>query len=79
MHPGRYRTWEANVRVDPLALPDRPVTALIGDGSAMYTCQALWTAAYDRIAVVFVTLNNSSYRILKQRTQVLKNHADQTG
>lgn len=45
----------------------------------MYTCQALWTAAYDRIAVVFVTLNNSSYRILKQRTQVLKNHADQTG
>ena len=29
-----------------LALPDRPVVALIGDGSAMYTCQALWTAAH---------------------------------
>jgi benzoylformate decarboxylase len=50
-----------------LALPDRPVVALVGDGSAMYTCQALWTAAHDRIAVVFVILNNSSYRILKQR------------
>ncbi len=50
-----------------LALPDRPVVALIGDGSAMYTCQALWTAAHDKIAVVFVILNNSSYRILKQR------------
>src|SRR6202046_1060179 len=28
-----------------IALPDRPVGALIGDGSAMYTVQALWTAA----------------------------------
>jgi len=50
-----------------LALPDRPVVALVGDGSAMYTCQSLWTAAHERIAVVFVILNNTSYRILKQR------------
>jgi benzoylformate decarboxylase len=50
-----------------LALPSRPVLALVGDGSAMYTCQALWTAAHERIAAVFVILNNSSYRILKQR------------
>ena len=50
-----------------LALPGRPVLALVGDGSAMYTCQALWTAAHERIAAVFVILNNSSYRILKQR------------
>ena len=32
-----------------LALPDRPVVGLIGDGSAMYTFQALWTAAHYRI------------------------------
>ncbi|HET8920380.1 MAG TPA: thiamine pyrophosphate-binding protein [Xanthobacteraceae bacterium] len=50
-----------------LALPGRLVLALVGDGSAMYTCQALWTAAHERIAAVFVILNNSSYRILKQR------------
>jgi benzoylformate decarboxylase len=50
-----------------LALPNRPVLALVGDGSAMYTCQALWTAAHEHIAAVFVILNNSSYRILKQR------------
>jgi benzoylformate decarboxylase len=61
-----------------LAQPGRPVVALIGDGSALYTCQALWTAAHDRIAVVFVILNNSSYRILKQRTNALKGHAAQT-
>src|SRR5690242_16125216 len=50
-----------------LALPARPVLALVGDGSAMYACLALWTAAHERIAAVFVILNNSSYRILKQR------------
>src|SRR5262245_21147035 len=47
-----------------LAVPDRPVVGLIGDGSAMYTCQALWTAAHYRLAVVFVILNNRAYRIL---------------
>jgi benzoylformate decarboxylase len=60
-----------------LALPHRPVVALVGDGSAMYTCQALWTAAHDRIAVVFVILNNRSYRILKQRLLALRGHAEQ--
>lgn len=61
-----------------LALPHRPVVALIGDGSAMYTCQALWTAAHDRVGVVFVILNNRSYRILKQRTNAMKGFAAQT-
>jgi benzoylformate decarboxylase len=55
-----------------LALPERPVIALVGDGSAMYTCQALWTAAHDAIPVVYVIFNNASYRILKQRTLALK-------
>ncbi|HYM03606.1 MAG TPA: thiamine pyrophosphate-binding protein [Stellaceae bacterium] len=61
-----------------LALPHRPVVALIGDGSAMYTCQALWTAAHDRVGVVFVILNNRSYRILKQRANAMKGFAAQT-
>jgi benzoylformate decarboxylase len=55
-----------------LALPRRPVVALIGDGSAMYTNQALWTAAREGLAVVYVLFNNLSYRILKQRTHALK-------
>ncbi len=61
-----------------LALPQRPVVALIGDGSAMYTCQALWTAAHARVAVVFVILNNRSYRILKQRANAMRGFAAQT-
>ncbi|HEX2941462.1 MAG TPA: thiamine pyrophosphate-binding protein [Rhodopila sp.] len=55
-----------------LALPDRPVVALIGDGSAMYTIQGLWTAAREKLNVVFVIINNYSYRILKQRTNAMK-------
>ncbi len=62
-----------------LAHPSRPVVGLIGDGSAMYNIQALWTAAHDRIAVVYVILNNRSYRILKQRTDALRGHSAQTG
>ncbi len=48
-----------------LAHPDRPVVALSGDGSAMYSIQALWTAAHHELAVAFVILNNREYRILK--------------
>jgi benzoylformate decarboxylase len=60
-----------------LALPNRPVVGLIGDGSAMYTVQGLWTAARYRIDAVFVILNNSSYRILKQRLHNMRGLAEQ--
>ena len=60
-----------------IALPDRPVVALIGDGSAMYTIQALWTAAHYRVPVIWVIFNNSSYRILKQRLVMLRGLAEQ--
>jgi benzoylformate decarboxylase len=61
-----------------LALPDRPVVALIGDGSAMYTIQGLWTAAHEKLSMVFVIINNSSYRILKQRVNAMQGLAAQT-
>jgi benzoylformate decarboxylase len=48
-----------------LTHPERPVVAVSGDGSAMYSIQALWTAAHHDLAVVFVILNNREYRILK--------------
>ncbi len=48
-----------------LACPERPVLAVSGDGSSLYTVQALWTAAHHRLAVVFIILNNRVYRILK--------------
>jgi benzoylformate decarboxylase len=48
-----------------LARPDRPVVAIVGDGTTLYTPQALWTMAHHRIPVVAVVLNNASYLILK--------------
>jgi benzoylformate decarboxylase len=48
-----------------LARPDRPVMSVVGDGAAMYTVQALWTAAHHKIPVTWVIANNASYRILK--------------
>jgi acetolactate synthase-1/2/3 large subunit len=46
------------------AAPDRPVLALIGDGSAMYTIQALWTIAREGLDVTTIIFNNRSYGIL---------------
>ena len=60
-----------------VALPDRPVLCLSGDGSAMYTIQSLWTAARYKIGVVFVIFNNTSYRILKQRVFAQRGYAAQ--
>ena len=48
-----------------LALPQRPVVGLIGEGSAMYAIQGLWTAAHYDLPAVFVVCNNAQYRILK--------------
>ena len=50
-----------------LAHPTRPVTAIIGDGSAMYGIQSLWTAAKQSLPITYIICNNSSYRILKER------------
>ena len=58
-----------------LGLPDRPVVVLSGDGSAMYSLQALWTAARYRLHMVVVIFNNRSYRILKQRTRAIGEHS----
>ncbi|MBI4497279.1 MAG: thiamine pyrophosphate-binding protein [Chloroflexi bacterium] len=48
-----------------LAFPDRPVVGFCAEGNAMYTDQALWTAAHYDIPVTYVMVNNASYRILK--------------
>lgn len=53
-----------------VAVPDRPVVAISGDGSAMYCIQALWTAAHHNLAIVFVVLSNREYRILKHNVDV---------
>jgi benzoylformate decarboxylase len=48
-----------------LAVPERPVACVIGDGSSMYSIQALWTAARYGADVTFIVINNRGYSILK--------------
>src|SRR6185369_6724930 len=57
-----------------LANPDRPVVCYSGDGSAMYSIQALWTAAHHKLPLNVVICNNGGYRIIKQR--LLAFHGD---
>jgi benzoylformate decarboxylase len=65
--------WGLNCAIGvQLAWPKRPVLALIGDGSAMYGIQGLWTAAHYRLPVTFVICNNTQYKILKDCAEVLK-------
>jgi acetolactate synthase I/II/III large subunit len=49
-----------------LAEPDRPVLAIEADGGALYTIQALWTQARERLNVTTVLINNSSYANLRR-------------
>src|ERR1700756_4740734 len=57
-----------------LANPGRPVVCFSGDGSAMYSIQALWTAAHHKLPLNVVIANNGGYRIIKQR--LLSFHGD---
>lgn len=59
-----------------VACPDRKTIALVGDGSSLYTVQALWTLAREQLDVVVVVLSNRSYAILKGE---LDNVGAQTG
>jgi len=47
-----------------IACPQRKVIALLGDGTAMYTIQSLWTLARERLDVVVIVCNNAAYSVL---------------
>jgi benzoylformate decarboxylase len=53
-----------------IAEPRRRVVALIGDGSAMYSIQALWSAANQKLPMTFLICNNGGYQILKNRLKL---------
>ena len=78
--PGGYHTtasgglgWAMPAAVGfALASPGRPVVCVVGEGSAMYAVQSLWSAAAYGAAVCFVVLNNSQYAILKGFGELLQ-------
>jgi acetolactate synthase-1/2/3 large subunit len=48
-----------------LAVPDRKVICLEGDGSAMYTISALWSMARENLDITVIIFNNRKYSILE--------------
>lgn len=56
-----------------------PVLCVVGDGSAMYSPQALWTAASEGLPVVFAVVNNRQYKILKGYLSRMQGNAARTG
>jgi benzoylformate decarboxylase len=49
-----------------LGIDRAPVVSIVGDGAALYSPQALWTAAHERLPVTFIVVNNGEYNILKK-------------
>jgi benzoylformate decarboxylase len=47
-----------------MGLPDRPVIAVLGDGAAMYTIQALWSAARYRVGLLLIVMSNGRYAVM---------------
>jgi benzoylformate decarboxylase len=62
-----------------LALPGRPIAALVGDGAAMYSIQGLWTAAHLGLPITYVIANNRGYRIIKERLVAFRKTDQFTG
>jgi benzoylformate decarboxylase len=62
-----------------LALDGEPVLCVVGDGSAMYSPQALWTAAHLHLPVVFAVVNNGQYLILKEALRRAGGEVTRTG
>lgn len=48
-----------------LGIGRNPVVSLVGDGAAMYSPQALWTAVHEDLPVTFIVINNLEYNVLK--------------
>ncbi|MER6376521.1 thiamine pyrophosphate-dependent enzyme [Streptomyces mirabilis] len=51
------------------ATPDRPVVAILGDGSSLYSVQALWSAAHYGVGVLFIVLANGRYAIMDRLSE----------
>lgn len=56
-----------------------PVLCIVGDGAAMYAPQALWSAAHERLPVVFAVVNNREYNILKNYMRGMEGYNATTG
>jgi benzoylformate decarboxylase len=65
--------WGLPAAVGVALAEKQPVVCLIGDGSAMYSIQALWTAVQEKLRMVMIVLNNHGYGAMKSFSHLLGN------
>jgi benzoylformate decarboxylase len=62
-----------------MALPERPVVAVVGDGASMFAIQSLWTAARYEVGALFVVLANGGYAVMDRLAEAAKQAAPWPG
>ena len=67
---GRARVRAVGADRPAHGLAERPVVAVVGDGSSLYSIQALWSAARYEVGVLFVILNNGGYRVMDRLAEM---------
>jgi benzoylformate decarboxylase len=51
-----------------MADQERPVVAVVGDGSSIYCIQALWSAAHYGVGALFIVMDNANYAVMNRLT-----------
>lgn len=78
-HKGGALGWGAGAAIGvSLAYPDRRIVCTLGDGSLLYAPQALYSAAQQKLPILFVIMNNAGYAIIKAGTRAAKQRAYET-
>jgi benzoylformate decarboxylase len=67
--------WGLPAAVGVALAEKQPVVCLVGDGSAMYSIQALWTAVQEKLSLVMIVLNNRGYGAMKSFGRLLGTRA----
>ena len=53
-----------------MALPDRPIVAVVGDGASLYAIQTLWSAKHYRAGALFIVMSNGRYAVMDKLTEL---------
>jgi benzoylformate decarboxylase len=78
-HKGGALGWGVGAAVGvSLGLPDRRIVCTLGDGAIMYCPQALYTAARQKLPILYLVMNNGGYAIIKSGTRAQKQRAYET-
>jgi benzoylformate decarboxylase len=78
-HKGGALGWGVGAAIGvSMGLPDRRIVCTLGDGAIMYCPQALYTAAREKLPILYLVMNNGGYAIIKSGTRAQKQRAYET-